>query len=97
MNSPIKQNSLLMAVFGQIETDGRVLRSIQAQFNLRMLTTKQVLFDKTFEKFPFGMILSSDTSKKELDLFLSENINSDIFKDFREKNSKYNWDGKAIV
>ena len=40
-----------------------------AQFNLKMLTTNQVLFDKTFKKFPFGMILSANTSKKELDLF----------------------------
>jgi hypothetical protein len=58
-----------------------------AQFNLKMLTTNQVLFDKTFQKFPFGMILSANTSKKELDLFLSEKINNSIFEDFRRKNS----------
>tara|TARA_B100000767_G_C19775959_1_gene542622 strand:+ start:4604 stop:5725 length:1122 start_codon:yes stop_codon:yes gene_type:complete len=58
-----------------------------AQFNLKMLTTNQVLFDKTFKKFPFGMILSANTSKKELDLFLSEKINNSIFEDFRRKNS----------
>lgn len=57
------------------------------QFNLKMLTTNQVLFDKTFQKFPFGMILSANTSKKELDLFLSEKINESIFEDFRRKNS----------
>ena len=57
------------------------------QFNLKMLTTNQVLFDKTFQKFPFGMILSANTSKKELDLFLSEKINDSIFEDFRRKNS----------
>ena len=58
-----------------------------AQFNLKMLTTNQVLFDKTFQKFPFGMILSANKSKKELDLFLSEKINDNIFEDFRRKNS----------
>ena len=58
-----------------------------AQFNLKMLTTNQVLFNETFQKFPFGMILSANTSKKELDLFLSEKINDNIFEDFRRKNS----------
>jgi hypothetical protein len=58
-----------------------------AQFDLKMLTTSQILFQKTFEEFPFGMILSSSTSKSELDLFLSKKISHNMFEEFRKKNS----------
>ena len=58
-----------------------------AQFNLRMITTDQVLFKKTFEIFPFGMILSPQVSANELEVFLSKKLNDSIFDDFKRCNS----------
>ena len=58
-----------------------------AQFNLKMITTNQNLFKKTFEKFPFGIILSSTTTINEIDSFLSRKLNNSLFEDFKKYNS----------